>query len=826
MRTLLLVMLATTTAMANDPPRFPAPRFDLPGGSGQQVALADVDGDGVLDVGAPLWTHGWGLSRGRPDGSFGPVEENPSPIARYLAEFADVDGDGDLDAITGAYQFIPGLAGVQALLNDGDGHFTPSFSAITGKIPESFDPLAVADYDGNGMADIAVVRANGAASAEIVVFLASGGGNFTGPVSYAVTAGHSGVCEAGDLDGDGDVDLAVVLTSPQARVAAFLNQGNGSFVAGPVTPGFPFNPEWSFQLADVDDDGRLDAAFHEESAPVMHVLPGQGDGSFGADVVVNLPVVAASLKLSDIDGDGLPDAVVSSSKSVVTLRNLGGFGFVTQERLCVEEVTRVMVADLDIDGRLDILANNQHEACAAVLLQRTDGTHDSASRYATMGNLTGATAVDLDGDGRLDVVETHSVPPSVRVLLQEPDGSFDVLQDLPTASAPQALIGLLDADATPDLVVSSGTSFTVALGLGDGSFGALSSAVTGGSDLQLVDLTGDGELDLVGWYSFLGNKLRVMTGDGAGGFTGPTDWTSVTTMGEIGAVDLDGDGDIDIVAGSGSSIDGPLTKWINTGGGGMIQTAFVPVLTAPSSEFLFGDVNGDGDADMLAQPGMLCLGLPGSDFGAPVALPGPMLQGATALADLDGDGAAEIIVAEPSRAYLHVLQYGGSLSTSSCGRDAAALCVADMDGDGLSDIVTPTTDGFVTIVTQLPASPFSDLGHALAGTEGDPVLTGAGTLEPSTPVAFRITNAAPFSSASLIVGFSLLELPFKGGVLVPTPSLVLPPLPTNGVGKLVLGVTWPAAAPSGLPLYLQAWLPDAAGPAGFAATNGLRATTP
>jgi hypothetical protein len=101
-----------------------------------------------------------------------------------------------------------------------------------------------------------------------------------------------------------------------------------------------------------------------------------------------------------------------------------------------------------------------------------------------------------------------------------------------------------------------------------------------------------------------------------------------------------------------------------------------------------------------------------------------------------------------------------------------------------------------------------------------------GTLEPSTPVAFRVTNAKPFSSATLIVGVSLLQLPFKGGVLVPSPTLLLPPLPTGGLGKLVLGTTWPPALPSGVSLYLQAWIPDVAGPVGFAATNGLRAKTP
>lgn len=128
-------------------------------------------------------------------------------------------------------------------------------------------------------------------------------------------------------------------------------------------------------------------------------------------------------------------------------------------------------------------------------------------------------------------------------------------------------------------------------------------------------------------------------------------------------------------------------------------------------------------------------------------------------------------------------------------------------------------------VAYLGANPWTDVGHGLAGGAGTPVLQGAGTLLGGTPMALALSGAESFAPAFLVIGVVPLFAPFKGGILVPTPKLIIA-LGTDAGGEVDLAATWPPGLPSGLQAYFQTWIVDSAGPAGFAASNGLRATVP
>ena len=126
-------------------------------------------------------------------------------------------------------------------------------------------------------------------------------------------------------------------------------------------------------------------------------------------------------------------------------------------------------------------------------------------------------------------------------------------------------------------------------------------------------------------------------------------------------------------------------------------------------------------------------------------------------------------------------------------------------------------------INQVPV--WTDLGHALAGAGGAPVLEGSGQLVGDSLLQLELSDAAASAPATLVIGLSEIDAPFKGGVLVPSADL-LAPLVTSPAGALVLSGTWPLGVPSGASLWLQAWVADAGGPKGFAASNGLKATTP
>ncbi len=119
---------------------------------------------------------------------------------------------------------------------------------------------------------------------------------------------------------------------------------------------------------------------------------------------------------------------------------------------------------------------------------------------------------------------------------------------------------------------------------------------------------------------------------------------------------------------------------------------------------------------------------------------------------------------------------------------------------------------------------WSDLGDALAGVQGEPSLVGAGVPASGETISLTIVAGPPSGSATLVVGFLPLNAAFKGGVLVPTPDLLVSGLPLDAAGNAVLPSTWPTGVPAGFRIQLQAWMADAAGPKGFSATNGLRLT--
>lgn len=185
---------------------------------------------------------------------------------------------------------------------------------------------------------------------------------------------------------------------------------------------------------------------------------------------------------------------------------------------------------------------------------------------------------------------------------------------------------------------------------------------------------------------------------------------------------------------------------------------------------------------------------------------------------------------------------GPSWQVASGANDVAVLEGADVVvvGDGAFSGFPVTTgafdetfnggsivagDAYVARMVLAPLT-WTTFGGALSGSNGAPLLTGTGSLVGGQPLTLSLNSAKPATPIVLVVGSTLLNAPFKGGALVPNPSLLLFGLQTNGHGTLVLNATWPSGLPSGLVFVTQFWIPDAVGPAGFAASNGLAGVTP
>lgn len=163
----------------------------------------------------------------------------------------------------------------------------------------------------------------------------------------------------------------------------------------------------------------------------------------------------------------------------------------------------------------------------------------------------------------------------------------------------------------------------------------------------------------------------------------------------------------------------------------------------------------------------------------------------------------------------------------------------DITGQGWSDASTATVSGFALCPIFYNGNwairacssdvtggtgQFVNLGNGLVGNFA-PTLNGAGSLAGGGNFTLSFANLPPFTSGVVFLGLAAGNLPFKGGVLVPTPILSQFDLPTVG-GTIPLPASMPLGLPSNFSLILQGWFPDAGGPKGASATNGLELITP
>jgi hypothetical protein len=120
---------------------------------------------------------------------------------------------------------------------------------------------------------------------------------------------------------------------------------------------------------------------------------------------------------------------------------------------------------------------------------------------------------------------------------------------------------------------------------------------------------------------------------------------------------------------------------------------------------------------------------------------------------------------------------------------------------------------------------WTDLGGALAGSNGLPALAASGLPLPGSQLLLTVTGLPLLGATNMVVGFTVIHMPFKGGVLMPAPDFLVAGLP------IVLGVCafdfgFPAGMPAGTVVVFQFWTPDPGAPMGLSASNGVELSVP
>lgn len=299
------------------------PTFPLTGQNVNNIAVGDFNGDGKADLAISLPDASEvQVLLGNGDGSFTPLTPISVPAGVFKVDTGVFNSDGKTDLVVTAYELT-------VLMGNGDGTFTAKPSiAITGGAAAT----AVGDFNGDGIADLAVADNGGElAPSSVTILLGNGDGTFKQVAESPATGIEPLAIAAADFNGDGILDLAVTNQNDGypllGTVTILIGKGNGTFVPKAVSPQTGSVP-YSVVVGDFNGDGKPDLAVANAGSNTITVLLGEGNGNFAPPIspaVATDPVYAA---VGDFNGDGVPDLAAASNttNSVTVLLTRRGSG--------------------------------------------------------------------------------------------------------------------------------------------------------------------------------------------------------------------------------------------------------------------------------------------------------------------------------------------------------------------------------------------------------------------------------------------------------------------------------------------------------------------
>jgi len=575
------------------------------------VLVADFNGDGNLDLALPISVpqvgdSAIGVLLGNGDGTFqSQIVGNAGPFPTPgVMETADFNGDGKPDIVLN----VPSPAGISVFVGNGDGTFQrPETTTIVPDVDIS--PFAITDFTGDGKLDLAFSLTNNS-------YVIEGNGDGTFQPDMIVSSGccgGDGVTMTTDINGDGILDLVEI-------TAIALGTGGGNF----KTPVLITGSSVAFVLSDFNGDGKPDIAttpfssVHNDSANLVGVALGNGDGTFQTDTIINVAIgtnaVDRVVLSADFNSDSKADLLAllqdeSGSEFSVLLAN-GNGSFQPQVNVSAapsvcpgyavssDAACSAAAADLNEDGKPDVLLTDLStlgtslSGPVGVFLGNGDGTFKPEVDYG--GGGSSITVGDFNGDNHLDVVTSGGANNNFAIQFGNGDGTFGFPTTVPTNGPANFMIsGDFNGDGKLDVAIATGTDIAVLLGNGDGTFGPEADyPVLYCLWLVASDLNGDGKLDLATANAAPPNNVSVLLGNGDGTFQTAANYSAYSSATAIIAADFNGDGKPDLAVSTAPDV----AVFLGNGDGTFQREVLFG--TQGGSQLISADFDGDGSADI------------------------------------------------------------------------------------------------------------------------------------------------------------------------------------------------------------------------------------
>lgn len=656
------------------------------GGIPVDVIATDLDGDGVID-----------LATANRDG---PGAQGAS-VLRGLGggRFADPvvlsSGRGGI-ALTALDPPKPGAARDLVVLNSGGlvrlradakGAYGPPATELHMTRPVA---IALGDLDATNRRVLVTADADGTITP--IVVGADGAFTIGTPVAEAP---HPRSIALADVDGDGNSDLLVVVAN-----ALLLRRGDGHGGFGPGATVAAAAPNAAVAAGDLDGDGFIDIAVHVElppSRPGVAILRGRGNGTF--DELTRLEVGSfGELAVTPL-GAGAPSTLlVAGNNGVRRIELVKGVAHDLGLLAAGSGTTAVAVADLDADGRLDVMAANSQADDVSILRGVADGFW-AAPVVLPDAHAYAMAIADLDGDGLGELLALDYKTPTLWLWNGRDQSTQAIAMPSGFPLAHSLAIGDLNEDGHLDVVAPGQTGVTVLYGDGRGGL-TVASTLPAYEPMSVAigDVDGDGHLDLVVAPDRLGVSVYFGAGDGT--FPRSVNIRAAFFPAGIPIGDLNGDGKADFAL----SMSGK-TDFVRLFGGGAMPTTLADLATQHLADYLaFADMDGDGALDVIGTGFTIWRG----DNRGHLALSfqGPLSPAYEfALADLDQNGALDIVTTyDQAPSFAVHLGVGGLGTVSfapplefSVGYGPMNVVAGDLDGDGLTDLAVANYFGVAVV---------------------------------------------------------------------------------------------------------------------------------